>query len=539
MASGVAEQFKNRPALSRPLDSLQLIYGLLTRLIHKIVNKNALDRIAPAIMKISEILGDQNRVTRKQFLGHSLLGCWVIALLTFAGFTLHFNAAPVGFLFLLVVVCEAILAGFWQASIVSVLACACLDYFFYPPLFHFSVADPQDWVALGAFEVSALMVSRLSSRERLNSIEARLQRTSMEQLYELSRSTLLINMHEKPGRQIAQLIQRIFGAESVAIYDASSETTERVGDWRDDEQDLARDSFWNETEGENHAARTTQRVLRAGANSVGAIVVRGNLGSLVMDALASLTAITLDRCVTFEKESKIEAAHETERLRAAVLDSLAHAVKTPLTAISTASAGLGEVGKLNHAQQELVTLIEDESCKLSELSTRLLQTAKLEAEKLSVAQDEIAVGELVQMALDEQKSRLSGHPVELAVLDPALTVRGDKDLLSMALAQYLDNAAKYSFAGTAVKITATRSHSEVLLSVHNFGPAIPIADRDKIFQRFYRSEGTTKLVAGTGIGLSTVKMAAEAHRGHAWVISDASEGTTFFLSLPHNLGERE
>ncbi|HUB50954.1 MAG TPA: ATP-binding protein [Terracidiphilus sp.] len=490
-------------------------------------------------MKISEILGDQNRVTRKQLLGQSLIGCWVVALLTFSGFTLHFNAAPVGFLFLLVVVCEAILAGFWQASIVSVLACACLDYFFYPPLFHFSVADPQDWIALGAFEVSALMVSRLSSRERLNYIEAHLQRTSMEQLYELSRSTLLINMHERPGPQIAQLVQRIFGAEAVVIYDASAETTDSFGDWRGEDDDLVRNCFWQETEGENKSAGTKQRVLRVGANSVGAIVVRGNLGSLVMDALASLTAVTLDRCVTFEKESKIEAAHQTERLRAAVLDSLAHAVKTPLTAIGTANAGLGEVGKLNHAQQELVALIEDESCKLNELSTRLLQTAKLEAEKISVAQDEIQVGELVQMALDEQKARLSGHPVELALPDPALTVKGDKDLLSMALAQYLDNAAKYSFAGTAVKVTAARSYSEVLLSVHNFGPAIPIADREKIFQRFYRSEGTTHVAAGTGIGLSTVKMAAEAHRGHAWVISDASEGTTFFLSLPHHKGERE
>jgi signal transduction histidine kinase len=109
----------------------------------------------------------------------------------------------------------------------------------------------------------------------------------------------------------------------------------------------------------------------------------------------------------------------------------------------------------------------------------------------------------------------------------------------MALAQFLDNAAKYSFAGTAVKITANQSHSEVLLSVHNFGPAIPIADREKIFQRFYRSEGTTQLAAGTGIGLSTVRMAAEAHHGHTWVISDANEGTTFFLSLPHKQGERE
>jgi two-component system sensor histidine kinase KdpD len=235
----------------------------------------------------------------------------------------------------------------------------------------------------------------------------------------------------------------------------------------------------------------------------------------------------------------IEAAHQAEKLRTAVLDSLAHAVKTPLTAISTASAGLGEVGSLNFSQRELVTLIEDESNKLSELSTRLLQTAKLEAEKFSVAQDEIPVGELVQLALEEQKGRMTGHPVEVVVSDPSLTVRGDKDLLSMALAQFLDNAAKYSFAGTAVKIAANQSHSEVLLSVHNFGPAIPIAEREKIFQRFYRSEETTQLAAGTGIGLSTVRMAAEAHHGHTWVISDANEGTTFFLSLPNERGERE
>jgi two-component system, OmpR family, sensor histidine kinase KdpD len=491
------------------------------------------------IMKISEILGEQNRFTRAQFVGQSLLGAWGIALLTFTGYMLQFNAAPVGFLFLMVVVCEAILAGFWQATIVSVLACSCLDYFFYPPLFQFTIADPRDWVALGAFEISALLVSRLSSRERMNSVEAQMQRTSMEQLYELSRSTLLINMHEPPGPQIAQLIQRIFGAEAVAIYDANAGTSDSVGVWRENEHELARRCFVEQTEGEYRVAGTTQRVLRAGAHSVGAIVVRGTMGSLVADALASLTAITLDRCAALEKESLIEAAHQAERLRAAVLDSLAHAVKTPLTAISTASAGLGEVGDLNHAQQELVSLIEDESSKLSELSTRLLQTAKLEAEKMSVAQDEISVGELVRMALEEQKGRMTGHSVEVVIPDPSLTVRGDKDLLSMALAQFLDNAAKYSFAGTAVKIAANQSHSEVLLSVHNFGPAIPIADREKIFQRFYRSEGTTQLAAGTGIGLSTVKMAAEAHHGHTWVISDANEGTTFFLSLPHEQGERE
>jgi two-component system sensor histidine kinase KdpD len=485
-------------------------------------------------MKISEILGERTHSTWLQLLGESLLGSWVIALLTFAGYVLHFNAAPVGFLFLLVVVCVAILCGFWQASIASVMACACLDYFFYPPLLRFGIDDPQDWVALGAFELSALLVSRLSSREQLKSEEVKLQRTSMEQLYELSRSTLLINLHQAPGPQLTHLIQRIFSAEAVAIFDANSGICDMAGVWNEDERELAKECYLAQIDDEDRPTRTSRRLLRVGADSIGGIAIRGSLAPLVADALASLTAITLDRCVSFEKESQIEAAHQSERLRAAVLDSLAHAVKTPLTAIQAATAGLSEVGNLNSPQQELAALIDHEASKLGLLSTRLLQTAKLEAQELTLATEQIAVGDLVSTALAEQRGRMSGHPIQVAVADSSLTVLGDRDLLSMALTQYLDNAAKYSFVGSAVKVAAWESHSEVLISVHNFGPAIPIADREKIFKRFYRSEGTMHLAAGTGIGLSTVKMAAEAHHGHVWVISNANEGTTFFLSLPQD-----
>ena len=490
-------------------------------------------------MKIVEFLGRRDRPSRMRLVGESLAGCWVISLLTFAGYVLHFNPAPVGFLFLLVVVCVAIVSGFWQASIASLLACICLDYFFYPPVLKFTIQDPQDWVALGAFEVSALLVSRLSSREQLQSREARVQRTAMEQLYELSRSTLLVNMHQAPGPQLTQLIQRIFTAEAVAIFDANSGQSDLAGAWSKDEQDIAKECYLQQADDEDRSTATSRRLLRAGADSVGALAIRGQLGPLVINALASLTAISLDRCVSFQKESEIEAANQSERLRSAVLDSLAHAVKTPLTAIQAANAGLGEVGNLNTAQMQLVSLIDDESNKLSLLSTRLLQTAKLEAEEMSVAKDEIVIEDLVTSALKEQSKRLAGHPVEVAVQDHKLTICGDRDLLSMALAQYLDNAAKYSFAGTLVKVAAWESHSEVLISVHNFGPPIPIVDRERIFQRFYRSEETMHRAPGTGIGLSTVKMAAEAHHGHVWVISNANEGTTFFLSLPQQAGRKQ
>jgi len=485
-------------------------------------------------MKLPTIFGVTRQKSRFQFIGESLAGCWVVALLGFSGYVLHFNSAPVGFLFLLVVVSEAILCGFWQATVVSILACACLDYFFYPPFLTFNMWDPQDWVALGAFEISALVVSRVSSREQRSSREAVLQRTAMEHLYELSRSTLLINLHQPPGPQLAQLIQRIFSVDALSIFDANSSTADSLGSWKEDERDLARECFMLHADNEDPSTQTSTRVLRIGNESVGAIAIRGSLSPLVMNALASLTAITLDRSVSFEKESRIEAAHQSERLRAAVLDSLAHAVKTPLTAIQTASSGLREVGSLNEPQMKLVSLVEDESRELNLLCTRLLRTAKLEAEELNPAKEEIAVSELVTKVLQDQADRMAGHPVEVSVVDSDLKIHGDSEMLSMALAQFLDNAAKYSFEGERVKIAAWESHSEVMISVHNFGPAIPISDREKIFQRFYRSEGSKDMAAGTGIGLSTVKMAAEAHKGHVWVISDQTEGTTFVLSLPQH-----
>jgi two-component system sensor histidine kinase KdpD len=102
----------------------------------------------------------------------------------------------------------------------------------------------------------------------------------------------------------------------------------------------------------------------------------------------------------------------------------------------------------------------------------------------------------------------------------------------MILAQYIDNARKYSTAGTPIEIAARASHSEVLISVHNFGSTIRIEDRERIFERFYRSPELKDAVPGTGIGLSVARKAAEAHHGHVWVISDDTEGTTFFFSLP-------
>jgi two-component system sensor histidine kinase KdpD len=216
------------------------------------------------------------------------------------------------------------------------------------------------------------------------------------------------------------------------------------------------------------------------------------------------------------------------------MDALAHEFKTPLTAVQTASSGLLELKGLSDSQNDLVRLIDDEAIRLNALCTRLLQTAKLEARKLDLEMEEVNLKSLIEEVLAESANGRGQERdrVQIAVDDPELTLRVDRGLLATILTQYIDNARKYSTPATPIEIAARRSRTEILISVHNFGPTIPIEDREQIFERFYRSSALKEVAPGTGIGLSIVRKAAEAHHGHVWVISDEKEGTTFFLSLP-------
>jgi two-component system sensor histidine kinase KdpD len=437
----------------------------------------------------------------------------------------------IGLLYLLLVVAAASLFGFWQASLISLLAVACLDYFFTQPLFHFYMTDPQEMVALGAFEITTIVICRLSAKELRSSSKAVAHRAEMEQLYELSRSSLLLDLRQPQGPQLAVLIQRIFNARAVALYDLNLSRQDRMGDWEAGEEDLARECYLRDASQDDASTQTWQRILRAGPGSVGALVVRGKLSSFVVDALASLAAIAMDRHKWFDKEERTETAKKGEQLRATVMDALAHEFKTPLTAVQTASSGLLELGGLTEPQRDLVTLIDGEAVRLNILCTQLLKAAKLEAKQAGLETAEVNLLDLVSEVLASHPTEGERNSIQVAVEDPSLTVRADRELLAMILTQYIDNARKYSTAGTPIEIAARARHSEILISVHNFGSTIRIEDRERIFERFYRSKESKDAVPGTGIGLSVVRKAAEAHHGHVWVISDNKEGTTFYLSL--------
>jgi two-component system sensor histidine kinase KdpD len=469
---------------------------------------------------------------RLHIAGQFLVGGLGLGLVTVLGFILHLNLTTISFVYLLIVFVMALFAGFWQASLASLGAVLCLDYFFTPPVFHFTVTDPQNWVALGVFQIAAVVISRLSAKELRSSADAAIHRTGMEQLYELSRNSLLLDMSQAPGPQLAVLIQRIFGVQAVALFDLHSGHQDRVGEWNEGDEELAKECYLSEDAKDDIVTGTWKRMLLAGSGPVGALVIRGNLSPLVVDALASLAAIAIDRYQSFEKEERAQAASKGEQLRAAVMDALAHEFKTPLTAVQTASSGLLELGGLTKDQRDLVTLIDGEAIRLNKLCTRLLMTAKLDAGKVGLQTDEVNVQNLVKEVLGNQREEARRERVRVSIEDPALSVHVDRALLAMILEQYLDNAHKYSTPDSEIEIAVRKSRTEVLISVHNFGSTIRIEDRERIFDRFYRTKELKDSVPGTGIGLSVVRKAAEAHHGHVWVISDEKEGTTFFLSLP-------
>jgi two-component system sensor histidine kinase KdpD len=141
--------------------------------------------------------------------------------------------------------------------------------------------------------------------------------------------------------------------------------------------------------------------------------------------------------------------------------------------------------------------------------------------------------EITSQVLKDLSWELTGRPVRMEIPEATRSIRGDRELIAMGIAQLVDNAAKYSTPGSVITISTERLGKETILAVHNNGPVIQPDDREKIFERFYRGKGSEHLAAGTGIGLSVTKRAAEAHGGRVWVDSEGGRGTTFYFALPY------
>jgi two-component system sensor histidine kinase KdpD len=467
----------------------------------------------------------------------------IIALVTVAAYFAHAKSFVAGFLYLLPVMLIAFRWGLIDASIASVLAVGCLDYFFTEPLFHFYMADPQDWLALVSFEALVLLVSQLASHLKRHALESAQQRQHVETLYLVSRDVLLLNLSGAIGSQLVHLIVNAFGLSGASLWDSREARVDIAGriDIREEE---VRATFLHRGHVNDGVNSRFLRTLFVGTRAIGAIGIEDSSSNKVRidartaDAIASLAALALERSHSFKAESGAEAARQSEQLRSALLDGLAHAFKTPLATIQGASSGLLEIGSLTSAQEDLVSLINQESIRLGDLTTQALQTARIDGDHLDVKKEELVVRLLFEDIAEHYSHYFSGHHLHIGT-DTRVTVWADKRLLRLALLELVDNASKYADPRAPIRLCASYAGLEVCFSVQNEGSYIDPQERVRIFRRFYRSPGSQHRAAGTGIGLSFVTRIAEAHSGHVWVESEATTGTTFFLALPVSTKEIE
>jgi two-component system, OmpR family, sensor histidine kinase KdpD len=467
---------------------------------------------------------------------HTIAIVPVVPLLTGAIYLSHGKALTAGLIELVLVMLIAFRWGFPEAAVASVLAVACLDYFYMPPIFSLYERDPQDWLSSGLFVTIALTAGHFADGIKRKAIQTENERTRLERLYLTSRDILMLDRREEVGAQLTRLIADTFHVDAVALWDAREMRMDKAGkDGVPDDE--VRATYFHELSENDLASSKFKRVLRLGTRPVGAIYLAGSsyespLDPRSVDAIASLSAIALERAHSFAAESNAEAAKRSEQFRSTVLDGLAHAFKTPLATIQSASSGLLEINRLEYPERELVSLIDEQATRLTQLTNQVLQTAELDQRQLEVDHERICLDRLFRFCRAEAAHTLTDHPLRIIDETSDSYVWADTRLLEMALLQFLDNASKYASPGSPVTFRLITTDTEAVFSVKNEGSFIAPEERLRIFQRFYRSPGTQHNAPGTGIGLSVAKRIAEAHTGRVWVESDSEAGTTFFLALP-------
>jgi two-component system, OmpR family, sensor histidine kinase KdpD len=449
---------------------------------------------------------------------------------------LHVNPTTVGFSLLLVILLISASWGLRYAIFTAIVATVAYNYFFLPPLFRFTIADPQNWVALLAFLFTAVVASQLSERARRGTVYADQRRREVERLYSFSQQLWLsenvfellnvIPRHLVESFELSGAAVYLEGKQEVYFFDETSRAW-----FPADELKAISDR------GEpvlNREKRICFMPVRMGVRTVGALGLAGcDLSRESLEAIGSLVAISIERANTVEKLSRTEAARESDRLRSVLLDSVTHEFRTPLTSIKASAETLLAEPKLEETQRnDLLQVINEESDRLNRLVGEAAEVAQLDSHQLQFRFETHEIREAIDAAVKRSEQALRRHPLEIIVPPDIPPVRMDLERITEVLAHLLDNAAKYSPPDTPIQITTEFRDSAVVTSVADHGPGIDQMEQDMIFEKFYRGREQRMIIQGTGMGLPIAKAIVELHGGKIGVTSQLGRGSLFYFSLP-------
>jgi two-component system sensor histidine kinase KdpD len=448
---------------------------------------------------------------------------------------LHVNATTAGFLYLVVVLVIAAAGGLIESTIASFSAMLCFNFFFLPPIGTFTIANPQNWVALFAFLATSLMASQLSARAKRKTEEAISRQYEMEKLYSLSRSLLLADPNQPIARQVVQRVAQAFDFPLVVLFDrAANETYGAVEKNIPGIEEKLREAALRSATFRDEKQNLTVTPIRLGGQPIGALALAGSsLSDAALHSLLNVVAIGLERALSKEAMDRAEIARQSEELKSTLLDAIAHEFKTPLTSIKAVTTDLLSNSKhsLPHQQRELVSIVDESADRLSTLVTEAIQLARTEGGAFRLNRKAHFINSIVAASVRQTKSLLDGREVNVLIPDDLPPVWIDADLIQMVIAHLLDNALKYSPPGSPVRVSARKEDGRVIVSVADLGSGIPENEQSRIFEKFYRGKNDKNL-KGTGMGLAIAREIMSAHGQNIWVASQPGKGSEFSLSLP-------
>jgi two-component system sensor histidine kinase KdpD len=477
----------------------------------------------------------------------TVVACTVLAALLASRLAL----ANIIMVYLLGVLVVALRAGRGAAALSSVLSVAAFDFFFVLPRFTFAVGDTQYVLTFGVMLAVALVISGLAARVRDQAEASRARERRTAALYAVSRACAGASETYEVVRVAGRHVAEVFESQ-VAIFlphrngtltAAFAENVPFASDPK--ERSVAQWAF-------DHAEKAglgTATLPGSGAIYVPLLLSRGPVGVMcvkpsggvpldserlhLLEAFANQIALAVERTNLAAEAQAAELQVETERMRSALLSSVSHDLRTPLAAIAGASSTLLRGGEAlpDGARRELLESVNEEAARLNRFIANLLDMTRLEAGSITVRKEWQPVEEVVGAAIGQLEERLGGRELCTRIPDSLPLVPLDTALVGQALVNLLENAFKYTPAGSPIDISARLERGGIVIEVADRGPGLAPGEELRVFDKFYRLPSETGQ-PGAGLGLAICKAIAAAHGGSIAAANRAGGGSVFSLWLP-------
>jgi two-component system sensor histidine kinase KdpD len=459
----------------------------------------------------------------------------------------------VDLVFLTAIVVIAVRYGLLPSLLASVAASLCYNFFFLPPIYTFTIADPINVAAFVLFTLVAVIVSHVAARGRTQTVAAQGRVRTLESLYAFSRKLAGAGTLDDVLWATAYQTALMLDVRVVLLLPENGAIAVKAGYPPEDalgDADLAAANWvWENNRSAGRGSDTlpgAKRLfvpMRTGRGGIGIVGIDSDKSGPILtpdqrrllDALIDQGALAIERVHLVEDLEQARRTVETDRLRSALLTSISHDLKTPLAAVLGAAATLRDLAHaLTDAEKaDLLATVIDESERLNRFIANLLDMTKLESGAIVPNAALHDVGEIVGSSLRRAGKILARHHVELELAAGLPMLALDAVLFEQVLFNLLDNAAKYSAEGTTIRILSWRDRESVWLQVLDEGEGIPAADLERIFDKFHRAQKGDHVRAGTGLGLAISRGFVEAMQGAITAANRTDRiGAVFTIRLP-------